>query len=163
MTITEDWKLEWRFIPIKQGKIEYFIGAETIAEIDAIARVPSYPHSTTNEEWGRRVFDAERSDEEWQRPLDMTRVGDIGEFAAKPENWMLNSIMLYQPDVTENPNYQDGLFEWEESDDGPVVVLRIEARRDHGHANLVFEFRVVNGAEDDLGFVSCLFLWPRLS
>ena len=85
----------WSFGHFDQGGVRCFIGSAEVREIDAVSSVPSMPDLTTQElsSWVRKT---NKGKNEWQRPLDPTRVLAIQKFAdASSQNHILTPILLY--------------------------------------------------------------------
>ena len=89
--------VEWALRSFEQTGVNYFVGAASFAEIDALTRVPSYPNSVSDEEWAKRALDPEPDDDQFQRPLDLDRMQDIQAFVRPIANRILNSVILFIP------------------------------------------------------------------
>ena len=84
----------WAF---EQTGLTYFVGTGSFCEIDAVSKVPSYPSSISDQDWGARSLMPLTDDEQYQRPLDLQRQQDISTFVDQKDNRILNSIMVYLP------------------------------------------------------------------
>ena len=87
--------VEWGLRSFEQTGVNYYVGAASFAEIDAVSRVPSYPNSISDEEWAERALDPEPDDDQFQRPLDLGRMQDIQAFVRPIANRILNSVILF--------------------------------------------------------------------
>jgi len=103
--------VEWNLRAFEQTGVNYFVGAASFAEIDAVSRVPSYPNSISDEEWAERALDPEPDDDQFQRPLDLGRMQDIQAFVRPVANRILNSVILFVP-----PQSLEG-------EDAPVMLV----------------------------------------
>ena len=87
--------LEWNLRLVEQHGETAFIGAAPICEIDAVSSVPWLDPSMQSHDFGRRTLDSEEMRNEWQRVVDIDRIGNIKGFANDISNSLFNPIILY--------------------------------------------------------------------
>ena len=87
--------MDWDLRLVEQHGQVAFIGSAPICEIDAVSSVPWLDPSMESHDFGRRTLDPTEMKNEWQRVVDVGRIGDIKGFANDKSNSLFNPIILY--------------------------------------------------------------------